>query len=121
MRTLRNHGHGHLYPRPHGVTARCGGLSVCADWARDAAEKARSMGVEPLSSVQDWRPAPEAGWGCPRCRVINAPTMQTCRNCAPVAARAAPGHLTDAPLTSGATLGAVVPTRANDTDVQKGG
>ena len=31
------------------------------------------------------------------------------------------GDLTDAPLASGAALGAVVPTRASETEVQEGG
>jgi len=34
-----NTGHGHVYPRPDGARARCGGPSICKDCARDLARK----------------------------------------------------------------------------------
>lgn len=35
-----NTGHGHVWPRPDGLKARCGGPVLCAECARDAAQKA---------------------------------------------------------------------------------
>lgn len=35
-----NTGHGHVYPRPDGVKARCGGPALCSTCAADAARKA---------------------------------------------------------------------------------
>jgi hypothetical protein len=34
-----NEGHGHVYPRPDGVKARCGGPGICAACALDAERK----------------------------------------------------------------------------------
>lgn len=34
-----NTGHGHVFPRPDGVRARCGGPGVCAECSRDLARK----------------------------------------------------------------------------------
>lgn len=36
----RNTGHGHVFPRPDGVRARCGGPSLCTKCRADAARKA---------------------------------------------------------------------------------
>lgn len=35
-----NTGHGHVYPRPDGIRARCGGPGICAECSREAARKA---------------------------------------------------------------------------------
>jgi hypothetical protein len=35
-----NLGHGHVYPRPDGVKARCGGPGICSECSREAAQKA---------------------------------------------------------------------------------
>lgn len=34
-----NTGHGHVYPRPDGNRARCGGPSMCAECAKDLARQ----------------------------------------------------------------------------------
>ena len=34
-----NFGHGHVYPRPDGARARCGGPSICLVCSRDKARK----------------------------------------------------------------------------------
>jgi len=36
-----NVGHGHVFPRPDGMKARCGGPSLCSQCARDYARYAR--------------------------------------------------------------------------------
>lgn len=43
MTTDQNVGHGHVYPRPDGVRARCGGPSICSECAKDAARQKHSM------------------------------------------------------------------------------
>lgn len=35
----KNIGHGHVFPRPDGVVARCGGPAICSECAHDAATK----------------------------------------------------------------------------------
>lgn len=40
----QNIGHGHVYLRPDGVVARCGGPGLCAECSRDAARKANEGG-----------------------------------------------------------------------------
>lgn len=40
-----NIGHGHVYPRPDGNKARCGGPPLCPECARDAARKAVDEGA----------------------------------------------------------------------------
>lgn len=47
----RNTGHGHVYPRPDGVKARCGGPVICAECARDAARKAVEDSGELLAAT----------------------------------------------------------------------
>lgn len=37
-----NYGHGHVYPRPDGVRARCGGPMICAECAKDLAKRQAS-------------------------------------------------------------------------------
>lgn len=46
-----NSGHGHVYPRPDGAKARCGGPALCSKCARDAAALARSTPA-PTNEVQ---------------------------------------------------------------------
>jgi len=36
-----NSGHGHVFPRPDGVKARCGGPGLCKECSRDQASKER--------------------------------------------------------------------------------
>lgn len=49
-----NTGHGHVYPRPDGARARCGGPGVCADCSRDLARKKKEEGaVEKVKSLAD--------------------------------------------------------------------
>lgn len=36
---MQNTGHGHVFPRPDGLLARCGGPSVCGECAKDLARK----------------------------------------------------------------------------------
>ncbi len=47
----KNVGHGHVYPRPDGVKARCGGPALCSECARDAARKAVEESGELLAAV----------------------------------------------------------------------
>ena len=37
-----NSGHGHVYPRPDGVRARCGGPGLCVECSRDKVRKDRA-------------------------------------------------------------------------------
>lgn len=39
---MKNEGHGHVFPRPDGVRARCGGPGICLECSSDAA--ARGVG-----------------------------------------------------------------------------
>lgn len=39
MSDNKNTGHGHVFPRPDGVRARCGGPGLCAECSRDLARK----------------------------------------------------------------------------------
>lgn len=39
-RYMTNQGHGHVWPRPDGSRARCGGARMCAKCAKDAADLA---------------------------------------------------------------------------------
>lgn len=41
-----NTGHGHVYLRPDGVRARCGGPGMCAECSRDFARKTRTQPEE---------------------------------------------------------------------------
>lgn len=56
----RNEGHGHVYPRPDGIKARCGGPAFCKGCAIDATRKAfgrpNSVGDEilPQSIPESW-------------------------------------------------------------------
>jgi len=38
-----NSGHGHVFPRPDGVKARCGGPGLCPECSRDAARAAKGV------------------------------------------------------------------------------
>lgn len=39
-----NTGHGHIWERPDGIKARCGGPRICKECARDYAQKMRALG-----------------------------------------------------------------------------
>lgn len=39
-----NTGHGHVWERPDGIKARCGGPRICKECARDYAQKMRALG-----------------------------------------------------------------------------
>lgn len=43
MTKNQNTGHGHVYPRPDGITARCGGPGICTDCSVDAANAAKRV------------------------------------------------------------------------------
>lgn len=50
-----NTGHGHVFPRPDGVKARCGGPGLCAECARDFYRKMHEPATSdrpPASSFQ---------------------------------------------------------------------
>jgi len=49
-----NSGHGHVYPRPDGVSARCGGPGVCAVCSREAAQAQRVEPEGPIT-MDEWR------------------------------------------------------------------
>lgn len=40
-----NTGHGHIWERPDGIRARCGGPRLCKECARDYAQKMRALAV----------------------------------------------------------------------------
>lgn len=44
----RNVGHGHVFPRPDGVKARCGGPAICSVCAKDAARAAGNPDPDPM-------------------------------------------------------------------------
>lgn len=46
-----NIGHGHVFPRPDGVMARCGGPAICSECALNLVQKNRSN-VEPADSMK---------------------------------------------------------------------
>jgi hypothetical protein len=41
-----NTGHGHVFPRPDGAKARCGGPALCSECAADQARKAKASDLE---------------------------------------------------------------------------
>lgn len=47
----QNVGHGHVFPRPDGVVARCGGPGLCAECSRDLARKAVQDSGELLAAT----------------------------------------------------------------------
>lgn len=57
-----NTGHGHVFPRPDGVRARCGGPALCGECAKDFVRKATSQSKEPLmaTDTEITRPLTEA-------------------------------------------------------------
>lgn len=44
----KNIGHGHVYERPDGVRARCGGPGICSDCSKDAAMKLGETTVQKI-------------------------------------------------------------------------
>lgn len=44
--TNLNFGHGHVYPRPDGARAKCGGPLICAECAKDQARKNQEERVQ---------------------------------------------------------------------------
>lgn len=46
-----NTGHGHVWPRPDGVKARCGGPGMCKACALDASRFGQSMAEERLTTL----------------------------------------------------------------------
>lgn len=42
-----NYGHGHVYKRPDGYLARCGGPAICPECSRDKAEQIRDAALAP--------------------------------------------------------------------------
>jgi hypothetical protein len=55
----RNVGHGHVFPRPDGVKARCGGPGICSECSRDQSRKIQQEYIpEPPSS----NPLDEPAW-----------------------------------------------------------
>lgn len=48
-----NQGHGHLWERPDGVKARCGGPALCAKCAQDLADREVDKIINGNSEVVD--------------------------------------------------------------------
>ena len=48
----KNFGHGHVYPRPDGVKARCGGPGLCPRCSDDLARKT-ILNVDELTAEED--------------------------------------------------------------------
>lgn len=65
--TGRNVGHGHVFPRPDGVRARCGGPPICTECAIDAASKAlgATASGEPPPPTAGQQPAVQCDPPCP--------------------------------------------------------
>ena len=69
----QNIGHGHVFPRPDGVRARCGGPAMCLACARDLARKNIESGSAPGARDEDDAPEltaddfkrPSAKWNAP--------------------------------------------------------
>ena len=53
-------GHGHVYPMPNGVKARCGGPKICSACAKDFAELIGTTLCEGMTA-SDFAPSPYAG------------------------------------------------------------
>lgn len=51
----QNVGHGHVFPRPDGVRARCGGPALCRECARDLARRNAVEAKQPIRSPADWQ------------------------------------------------------------------
>lgn len=64
-----NKGHGHVYKRPDGVQARCGGPRMCTECARDLAERA---GIPASAQCIDEALALEAARGAEHIAMIRA-------------------------------------------------
>lgn len=65
----KNVGHGHVFPRPDGALARCGGPALCPECAADLAYKAQceDQGKVPIKFMDiQWSPRPIAPPGAPR-------------------------------------------------------
>jgi hypothetical protein len=56
----RNHGHGHVFPRPDGVKARCGGPAMCSVCAADAARKVAISAITSSPAALTQPPTPQA-------------------------------------------------------------
>jgi hypothetical protein len=54
----QNSGHGHVFPRPDGVRARCGGPVLCAECARDLAQKTANepAALTTVAPLTRWKP-----------------------------------------------------------------
>lgn len=51
MSENKNVGHGHVFPRPDGVRARCGGPGICTVCTTDAAWQHHTEPLEPLVTL----------------------------------------------------------------------
>jgi len=76
---FKNEGHGHVYPRPDGVRARCGGPGVCAECSKD--QSRYDFEVRPAGCGYG-----DGGYSrlCRRCNkhYIGAKRSWNCKSCA---------------------------------------
>jgi len=49
----KNVGHGHVYPRPDGMKARCGGPAICSECAADLARQDRDAKESRLAAKKE--------------------------------------------------------------------
>jgi hypothetical protein len=52
MSNAANTGHGHVYKRPDGAKARCGGPGLCSECSRDLAQKMREDARNNLPAIE---------------------------------------------------------------------
>ena len=49
-----NTGHGHVWPRPDGVKARCGGSGLCKECSADLADKIKAHGGVDMKTLVEF-------------------------------------------------------------------
>ena len=84
----QNTGHGHVFPRPDGLKARCGGPGLCSECSRDLARKNQQAGasgeaVHPLKAESS-APASlssKTEVDCPHDHVTSVRGGWRCGNC----------------------------------------
>jgi Lar family restriction alleviation protein len=59
--TNQNAGHGHVFPRPDGVKAKCGGPAVCAVCAVDLVKQKADAGHAATTPASEPLPCPFCG------------------------------------------------------------
>lgn len=67
-----NTGHGHVFPRPDGVKARCGGPGICSECARDLARKQHeASNAKDIARTSKERVGPHISRSCIGCKYLD--------------------------------------------------